>query len=53
MVFVSVYNMVSRKRKVTTAIYEVIPQADNLLGRFECFQKRNHVSPVEMDETTM
>lgn len=53
MFFVSVSNTVNRKRKVITAIYEVILHIDNLLGRYECFQKRNHVSPVEVDGTIM
>lgn len=53
MFFVSVFNTFSRKRKVITAIYEVILHIDNLLGRYECFQKRNHVSLVEVDGTIM
>lgn len=35
MFFVSVYNMVRRKKKATAAIYEVIFHADNLRGRFK------------------
>lgn len=53
MFFVSVSNTVSRKRKVITAIYEVILHVNNLLGRYESFQKRNHVSLVEVDGTIM